>query len=169
MTEFVDRALLVFKGKKYLPHVHDLNLVNKPKYEKVLKLIHYFKSTQNEGYLRDIEEFSLLAAVFTETFYHMNTLAKDVLLDVKFYSENLLNILLFLYDDGVNEITSFIECSNGLKTIDVEGIYKDVLDIKEKNEVELVMLKGKLMYALVVTIMENNNSSEYHDLKEKET
>jgi hypothetical protein len=34
--------------------------------------------------------------------------------------------------------------------------------LDDKQEVEVVMLKGKLFYSLIVTIIENNNSQEYH-------
>ena len=75
----------------------------------------------------------------------------DVLLDIKFYSENLLRILLFLYDDSINELEYFMECSDALKTIDIDGIYKEIQE-NETDEIKVVMLKGKLFYCLILKI-----------------
>ena len=163
MAQFVDRSLLFLKGVGYLDKVKELGLISRPNYDQVITVINSFIASNNEGYQKDIEEMGILASVFTETFYHTNTLKSDVLLDIRFYSENLLRILNYLYNDSVNSLDYFTECSEGLKTHDIDGIYKEMVDTAgEKQEMEIVMLKGKLFYSLIVTIIENNNSREYH-------
>lgn len=160
MSQFVDRALLIIKGKNYINKVKELNLISKDKYEKTISIMNSFISTKNEGYQIEIEELSMLAAVFTETFYHMNTFTLDVLIDIRYYSENLLRILLYLYDK-IN-LEYFLECSEKLKSIDIDGIYKEMSEITDIDEIKTVMLKGKLFYSLIGTILENNNSYEYN-------
>jgi uncharacterized protein YPO0396 len=73
----------------------------------------------------------------------------------------LLRILLYLYDDSVNNLEYFLECSEKLKTIDIDGIYKEMSNVSEIDEIKTVMLKGKLFYSLIGTVFENNNSCEY--------
>jgi hypothetical protein len=162
MSQFVDHALLIIKGKNYITKVKELNLISKNNYEKTISIMNSFIATKNEGYQIEIEELSILAAVFTETFYHMNTFTQNVLVDIRFYSENLLRILLYLYDDSVNNLEYFLECSEKLKTIDIDGIYKEMSDSSDIEEIKIVMLKGKLFYSLMGTILENNNSYEYN-------
>jgi hypothetical protein len=160
MSQFIDKALVILKGKNYINKVKEIGLINKDNYQKMIHIINSFISVQNEGYQTDIEEMSMIAAVFTETFYHMNTFRVDVLTDIRFYSENLLRILLFLYDDSVNQLTYFMECSDALKSIDVDSIYKEMSE-NITEETKIVMLKGKLFYSLMTTILENNNSIEF--------
>ena len=168
MSNFVDKALIVFKGEEYIKYVKELGLIDRSKYDSTIKIMNNFLHSGVEGYQKDVEEFAMLASVFTETFYHMNTFQKDVLKDIKFYSENLLNIIRYLYDDSVNEVIIFKECSDGLKNIDTENIYKEVISVNsDKQDYELAMLKGKLCFALFVTILENNNSGEYIRVEEK--
>ena len=168
-SQFIDKALLVFKGENYINKVNELGLINKEKHESILKIMNAFISSRNEGYQRDVEELSMLAAVFTPTFYHLNTFQIDVLKDIKFYSENLTRVLLYLFNDSVNELTPFLECSEGLKTHDIDSVYKELQGLStDKPEHEIVMLKGKLFYSLVITIIENNNSREYQPIKEEE-
>ncbi len=162
-TQFIDKALLVLKGQNYITKVKELGLISKSNYDKVVFIMNAFIATKNEGYQIDVEHLSMLAAVFTETFYHMNTLKPDVLVDIKFYSENLLRIHQYLYDDSVNELTYFTECSDNLKSIDIDGIYKEITTETELDEIKIVMLKGKLFYSLIGTILENNNSLPYHN------
>ena len=158
-STFVDKALAVFKGEKYFAKVNELQLIDKERYQNVMKLLEHFLAL-GEGFKTDVEELSMLAAISTYTFYCMNTLPINVLIDVKFYSENLFKVLTFLFTDEITEIQPFTICSEALKADD---IYTDILAINSETEQpQLVMLKGRLMYHLVVTIMENNNSHEYH-------
>jgi hypothetical protein len=53
-----------------------------------------------------------------------------------------------------------MECSDGLKSIDVDSIYKEMSE-NITEETKVVMLKGKLFYSLMTTILENNNSIEF--------
>ena len=160
MSQFIDKALVILKGKNYINKVKEMGLISRDNYQKMLNIINSFISVKNEGYQSDIEEMSMITAVFTETFYHMNTFKVDVLTDIRFYSENLLRILLFLYDDSINELNYFMECSDGLKSIDVDSIYKEMSE-NITEETKVVMLKGKLFYSLMTTILENNNSIEF--------
>jgi len=169
MSQFIDKALLVFKGENYLHKVNELGLISKEKHESIVRIMNAFISSGNEGYQRDVEELSMLAAIYTPTFYHLNTFQIDVLRDILFYTENLTRILLFLFDDSVNELMPFTECSEGLKTHDIDSVYKEIQSTTtDKPEHEIVMLKGKLFYSLIVTIIENNNSREYQRIKQEE-
>ena len=74
-----------------------------------------------------------------------------------------------MIDDTVNELVPFTECSEGLKTHDIDSVYKEIQGLSvDKPEHEIVMLKGKLFYSLVITIIENNNSREYQRIKQEE-
>jgi len=157
MSAFVDKALAVFKGETYFDKVNALQLIDKERYRNVVKLIDHFIAL-GEGYKLEVEELSMLAAVSTYSFYCMNTLAVNVLIDVKFYSQNLYNVLAFLFG-GSKELKPFTECSDALKA---DSIYNDILALNtEVPHPELAMMKGRLFYHLVVTIIENNNSREY--------
>ncbi len=158
MSQFVDKALALLKGRNYINKVKELGLISRENYQKILNIMNIF--INKEGYQTDVEEMSMIAAVFTETFYHMNTFKQDVLTDIRFYSENLLRILLFLYDDSVNQLNYFMECSDAVKTIDIDSIYKEMSE-NVNEEIKIVMLKGKLFYSLMTTILENNNSIEF--------
>lgn len=157
MSTFVDKALTVFKGEAYFAQVNALKLIDKEFYQNVGKLIDHFIAL-GEGYKNEVEELSMLAATSTYSFYYMNTLTVNVLTDVKFYSQNLYNILSFLFG-GTKQLTPFTECSEALKA---DSIYTDILAISaEVSHPELAMIKGRLFYHLIVTIIENNNSCEY--------
>jgi hypothetical protein len=157
MSNFVDKALAVYKGETYFTKVNALQLIDKERYNNVVKLIDHFIAL-GEGYKTDVEELSMLAAISTYTFYCMNTLPVNVLIDIKFYSQNLYNVLAFLFG-GAKELNPFTECSESLKG---DNIYTDILAINtEVSHPELAMMKGRLFYHLIVTIIENNNSHEY--------
>jgi hypothetical protein len=163
-AQFVDRSLLILKGENYMKKVRELGLISKENYDKISEIMTNFISTKNDGFQEDVQELSMIAAVFTETFYAMNTFKPDVLTDIKFYSENLLRILLFLYNESVTSLEYFLECSDGLKTIDIDGVYAEMTDMSSSEEfdkLKVVMLKGKLFYSLMQTILENNNSASY--------
>ena len=42
MSQFVDKALLVFKGEDYINYVKELGLIDRSKYDKVIKLMNNF-------------------------------------------------------------------------------------------------------------------------------
>ena len=69
MSQFIDKALQVLKGKNYISKVNELGLISKEKYQKVIDVMNCFIATKNEGYQTDVEEMSMLAAVFTQSFY----------------------------------------------------------------------------------------------------
>lgn len=159
LCSFVNKAIAVFKGETYFSKVNELQLISKERYQNIMNILEYFLKL-GDGFKTDVEELSMLAAVSTYTFYYMNTLPINVLIDIKFYSENLYNILSFLFVEDVKELKPFIECSEKLKA---DSIYQDILNINiNTEEPQLAMLKGRLLYHLIVTIMENNNSIEYH-------
>ncbi len=162
-AQFVDRSLVILKGENYMKKVRELGLISKENYDKISEIMTNFISTKNEGYQEDVQELSMIAAVFTETFYAMNTFIPDVLKDIKFYAENLFRVLLYLYDDTVTDLEYFLECSDGLKTIDIDGVYIEMSESvsQELEKLKVVMLKGKLFYSLMQTILENNNSAAY--------
>ncbi len=161
-AEFVDRSLLILKGETYMKKVRELGLVRGENYDKILNIMTNFISTGNEGYQEDVQQLSIIAAVFTETFYIMNTFNPDVLTDIKFYAENLLRIMLYLYDDTTgDDLEYFLECSEGLKKVDIDGVYAEMSTSDEIQKLKVVMMKGKLFYSLMQTILENNNSASY--------
>jgi hypothetical protein len=157
-SAFVDKALAVFKGETYFSKVRELQLVDKERYQRVMKFVEHFLS-MGDGFKTDVEEMSMLAAISTVTFYNMNTLPINVLIDMKFYSENLFRILTLLYTENPDKFIPFTECSDALKTDD---IYKDIKSLNaETDHPQFALMKGRLTYHLFITIIENNNSAEY--------